>query len=69
MRIRCSWLALLASLGRLLAEDAVLSFSDDPKDYLPAVRSSWEGWERFNYSPLRYAFECENVALSGEGKL
>jgi polygalacturonase len=47
----------------------VLSFSDDPKDYLPAVRSSWEGWECFNYSPHVYAYDCENVALTGEGTL
>jgi polygalacturonase len=52
-----------------LAKDAVLSFSDDPKDYLPAVQSSWEGWECFNYSPLIYAFECENVAVTGPGRL
>ncbi len=52
-----------------LSKDAVLSFSDDPQDYLPAVQSSWEGWECFNYSPLVYAFQCENVAITGEGKL
>jgi polygalacturonase len=52
-----------------LAKDAVLSFSDDPKDYLPAVKSSWEGWECYNYSPLVYAYDCENVAITGEGKL
>lgn len=50
-------------------KDAVLRFSGDPKDYLPAVQSSWEGWECFNYSPLIYAFNCENVALTGEGRL
>ncbi len=52
-----------------LAKGATLFFSDDPKDYRPAVRSSWEGWECFNYSPLVYAYDCENVAITGEGKL
>jgi polygalacturonase len=52
-----------------IAKGAVLYFSPDPADYLPAVQSSWEGWECFNYSPLIYAFECENVALTGEGKI
>lgn len=52
-----------------LAEGAVLRFSDDPNDYLPAVQSSWEGMECFNYSPLIYAFDCENVALTGAGTL
>jgi hypothetical protein len=60
---------LKSNVNLHLAKDAVLSFSDDPKKYLPAVRSSWEGWECFNYSPLVYAFECENVGLTGEGKL
>ena len=52
-----------------LATDAVLSFSGNPKDYLPAVQTSWEGWETFNYSPLIYAFECENIAITGKGKI
>ncbi len=52
-----------------LEKDAHLTFSGDPKDYLPAVQSSWEGFECFNYSPLVYAFECENIALTGDGTL
>jgi polygalacturonase len=52
-----------------LLKDAVLSFSDDPKAYLPAVQTSWEGWECFNYSPLIYGFKVENVAISGKGKI
>ncbi|MFV0289912.1 MAG: glycoside hydrolase family 28 protein [Mangrovibacterium sp.] len=52
-----------------LEKDAVLLFSDDPIDYLPAVHTTWEGMECFNYSPLIYAFECENIAITGEGKL
>ena len=52
-----------------LDEGAVLSFSPDPEDYLPAVQSSWEGEECFNYSPLIYAFDCTNVALTGKGTL
>lgn len=52
-----------------LEKDSTLTFSGDPKDYLPAVQSSWEGFECFNYSPLVYAFNCENVAITGEGTL
>ena len=52
-----------------LEKDATLLFSDDPADYLPAVQSSWEGFECFIYSPLIYAFDCENIAITGEGKL
>ncbi|MCP5547209.1 MAG: glycoside hydrolase family 28 protein [Akkermansiaceae bacterium] len=52
-----------------LTEGAELVFSDDPDDYLPAVRTSWEGMECFNYSPLVYAYDCENLAVTGKGTL
>lgn len=52
-----------------LEEKAVLRFSDNPSDYLPAVMTSWEGLECYNYSPLLYAFECENIAITGKGTL
>ncbi|NDW11449.1 glycoside hydrolase family 28 protein [Bacteroides sp. 214] len=52
-----------------LEEGAVLRFTDNPADYLPAVMTSWEGMECYNYSPLLYAFDCENVAITGKGTL
>ena len=50
-----------------LAEGAKIVFSDDPKDYLPVVPTSWEGVECLNYSPLVYAYGCTNVAITGKG--
>ena len=44
-------------------------FSDDPNNYLPAVFVRWAGVEMYNYSPLIYAINCENIALTGEGRL
>ena len=52
-----------------LEEEAVLDFSDELSDYLPAVMSSWEGLECMNYSPLVYAYCCTNVAVTGKGSL
>lgn len=52
-----------------LAQGATLLFSPDPADYLPAVPTSWEGLECYNYSPLVYAYECDNVAITGQGRL
>lgn len=52
-----------------LRESATLVFSENPDDYLPPVHTSWEGLECYNYSPLIYAFECENIAITGEGEL
>lgn len=58
-----------SNVNLYLAEGAVVSFTDDPKAYLPAVQTSWEGMECYNYSPLIYAFQCKNIAISGKGTL
>ena len=50
-----------------LENGARIVFSDNPKDYLPAVPTSWEGVECLNYSPLVYAYGCTNVAITGKG--
>jgi polygalacturonase len=50
-----------------LEEGARIVFPDDPKKYLPAVPTSWEGVECLNYSPLVYAYGCTNVAITGKG--
>jgi polygalacturonase len=52
-----------------LSEGAKVLFSDRPEDYLPAVETSWEGLECYNYSPLVYAFQCHDIAISGTGTL
>ena len=52
-----------------LAEGAVLAFTDDPADYLPAVHTTWEGVECLNLSPLVYAYGVTNVALTGTGEI
>lgn len=51
-----------------VSKGATLRFSRNPADY-PLVHTRWEGVELMNYSPLIYAFECENVAVTGEGTL
>lgn len=58
---------LKSNVNLHLEQGAILLFSDNPDDYLPAVHSSWEGMECMNYSPLIYAYNCENVAISGKG--
>lgn len=60
---------LKSNVNLYLSEGAVLRFTDNPEDYLPAVSAAWEGMECYNYSPLVYAYECENVAITGPGKL
>ncbi len=48
---------------------ATIRFSRDPERYLPAVLTRWEGVELMGYSPLVYAFEQRDVAITGEGTL
>lgn len=60
---------LKSNVNLHISEGAELYFSSNPQDYLPAVHSTWEGLECYNYSPLIYAYQCENVALTGKGKL
>lgn len=52
-----------------LEKDSVITFSDNMEDYLPVVFTRWEGMECYNYSPLIYAKDCENISITGKGKL
>ena len=52
-----------------VVEGATLRFSPEPAKYLPVVLTRFEGIECMNYSPLIYAFEEENVAITGKGTL
>jgi polygalacturonase len=51
-----------------LEDKAEILFSINPKDY-PIVHTSWEGTEVMNYSPLIYAKNKTNVAITGKGIL
>lgn len=48
---------------------ATLKFATDAKAYLPIVHTRWEGMELMHISPLIYAYEETNVAITGEGTL
>ena len=52
-----------------LEEGARLSFSTNPEDFLPMVYSNWEGSELLNYSPMIYAYNKENIAITGKGRI
>lgn len=60
---------LKSNVNLHLMKGAVLLFSENPADYLPAVHTTWEGLECYNYSPLIYAYQCKNVAITGEGEV
>ncbi len=52
-----------------VTEAAELIFSDKLEDYLPVVLVRVGGIELYNYSPLIYARDCQNIAVTGKGKL
>jgi polygalacturonase len=60
---------LLSNVNLHVSKDAVILFSRDTKKYLPQVYTRFEAIELMNYSPLIYAFEQENIAITGEGEL
>jgi polygalacturonase len=60
---------LRSNVNLHVQRDGVIAFSQDPVAYLPPVFTRWEGMELMGYSPLIYAFQAQNVAVTGEGTL
>lgn len=60
---------LMSNINLHVAKGAVVHFSEDKEDYLPVVRQRPEGVEAFNYSPLIYARDVRNIAVTGKGML
>src|SRR5204862_6043835 len=60
---------LKSNVNLYVSEGATLKFSTDSEKYLPVVYTSFEGTECMNYSPFVYAFEQENIAITGSGTL
>jgi polygalacturonase len=59
---------LRSRVNLVVSKGARIKFSTDPKHYLPVVFSR-DVAEMMNYSPFIYAFEQENIAVTGEGTL
>ncbi len=61
-------ITLLSNVNLHVSEGATLRFVFDPAKY-PLVFTRWEGVECMNYSAFIYAFEQENIAVTGKGTL
>ena len=59
---------LKSNVNLYLTPKATLAFSADHREY-PIVFTRWEGVELMNFSPFIYAFEVQNVAVTGSGTL
>jgi polygalacturonase len=60
---------LKSNVNLHVSKGATLKFSMDPKAYMPLVHTRWEGMELMHISPLIYAYEQTNIAITGEGTL
>ena len=60
---------LLSHVDLHFEDGASIDFSTDPKDYLPAVFTVYEGIRCYNYSPLIYGRSLNNVSITGNGVL
>ena len=60
---------LKSNVNLVVSKGATLSFSDRFMDYLPPVLVRLEGVECMSLSPLIYANNCENIAVTGKGTL
>lgn len=60
---------LKSNVNLHLEKGSTLLFTTTPTDYLPLVQTRWEGIDVMNYSPLIYAYNEKNIAITGEGTL
>jgi polygalacturonase len=60
---------LKSNINLHMEDGAEIIFSDQFEDYLPPVFVRAGGIEIYNYSPLVYARDCENIAITGAGFL
>lgn len=60
-------LHLKSNMTLYIEKNCNIVFSGKFEDYLPVVFTRWEGVECYNYSPLIYANNCENITIKGNG--
>jgi len=65
----CGAIKLKSNVDLHLETGSVLRFSTDRSAYLPLVPTRFEGMRCMNYSPFIYAYEQENIAVTGSGTL
>jgi polygalacturonase len=60
---------LKSNVNLHLTPATTILFSQDENKYLPVVYTRFEGVECYNYSALIYAYQQENIAITGGGTL
>ena len=57
-----------SNVNLVIEQGATLLFAYEPALY-PLVKTRWEGLDIMNYSPCIYAYQAENIAISGTGTI
>lgn len=60
---------LVSNVTLEIQEGATLLFSPNPDDYLPVVKTSWEGSFCYNHSPMIYGYGLKNIRIMGRGTI
>jgi len=60
-------IVLQSGINLHVSQGATLLFGTKTSDYLPVVKKRWEGTEMFGYSPMIYAHNVEDIAITGTG--
>jgi len=61
-------LTLQSRVNLVIEKGATLLFAFEP-DLYPLVKTRWEGVDCWNYQPMVYAYQCRDVAITGEGTI
>ncbi|MCK4635619.1 MAG: glycoside hydrolase family 28 protein [Candidatus Moranbacteria bacterium] len=56
-----------SNINLFLEEGSIITFSSEPTDYIPVVKTRYEGMELMNFSLMIYIPDCVNVAITGKG--
>ena len=59
---------LKSGVNLVIEEGAVLEFAFEPELY-PIVPTRWEGLDCWNLSPLIYAYQAKDIAITGRGTI
>lgn len=60
---------LASNVDLHLEKGTTLKFGPEPAKYLPPVLTRFEGTLLYAHSPRIYAYQCTNVAITGEGTI
>ena len=68
LRFLTAAIQLKSGVNLVVEEGAVLEFAFEP-DLYPIVPTRWEGLDCWNLSPLIYAYQARDIAITGKGTI